>query len=42
MAGWIFPKDTQLLAELRYVLAAGRKNHYRSPGAWDDALRSCS
>ncbi|MEV7565428.1 hypothetical protein [Streptomyces tanashiensis] len=34
--------DTQHLAELRHVLAAGHKNHYRSPGAWDDALRSCS
>jgi hypothetical protein len=36
------PTNTQYLAELRHVLAAGHKNHYRSPGAWDDALRSCS
>ncbi|MFG2834255.1 hypothetical protein ACGFYE_04565 [Streptomyces zaomyceticus] len=32
------PTDTQHLAELRHVLAAGHKNHYRSPGAWDDAV----
>ncbi|MGW1354187.1 hypothetical protein ACWCQE_33655 [Streptomyces sp. NPDC002409] len=36
------PTDTRHLAELRHVLAAGHKNHYRSPDAWDDALRSCS
>ncbi|MEU2901096.1 hypothetical protein ACWC4E_33735 [Streptomyces sp. NPDC001273] len=36
------PADTQQLAELRHVLAAGHKNHYRSTGAWDDAVRSCS
>jgi hypothetical protein len=36
------PTDTQHLAELRHVLAAGHKNHYRSPGAWDDAAGSCS
>ncbi|MFI6149680.1 hypothetical protein [Streptomyces sp. NPDC051109] len=36
------PTNTQHLAELRHVLAAGHKNHYRSPGAWDDAVRSCS
>ncbi|MFJ3222742.1 hypothetical protein ACIPJS_05180 [Streptomyces sp. NPDC086783] len=36
------PSDTEHLAELRHVLAAGHKNHYRSPGAWDDAIRSCS
>lgn len=36
------PATTQYLAELRHVLAAGRNNHYRSPGAWDDAVRSCS
>ncbi|WP_225640883.1 hypothetical protein [Streptomyces werraensis] len=34
--------NTQHLAELRHVLAAGHKNHYRSPGAWGDALPSCS
>ncbi|MFF9573205.1 hypothetical protein [Streptomyces sp. NPDC014685] len=34
--------DTRHLAELRHVLTAGHKNHYRSPGAWDDAVRSCS
>jgi hypothetical protein len=40
---WLdLPTDTQHLAELRHVLAAGHVNHYRSPGAWDDALRSCS
>jgi hypothetical protein len=36
------PTNTQHLAELRHVLATGHKNHYRSPGAWDDAVRSCS
>ncbi|MFI1445730.1 hypothetical protein [Streptomyces virginiae] len=36
------PADTPYLAELRQVLAAGHANHYRSPGAWDDAVRSCS
>ncbi|MFE5881525.1 hypothetical protein [Streptomyces hydrogenans] len=36
------PPNTQYLAQLRHVLAAGHKNHYRSPGAWDDAARSCS
>ncbi|MEV8331994.1 hypothetical protein [Streptomyces niveus] len=36
------PTNTQHLAELRHVLAAGYKNHYRSPAAWDDALRSSS
>ncbi|MFG2308882.1 hypothetical protein ACGFS9_09430 [Streptomyces sp. NPDC048566] len=36
------PTNTRHLAELRHVLAAGHKNHHRSPGAWDEALRSCS
>ncbi|MFG3182110.1 hypothetical protein [Streptomyces nigra] len=36
------PPNTQHLAQLRHVLAAGHKNRYRSPGAWDDAARSCS
>ncbi|SEB65892.1 hypothetical protein [Streptomyces sp. TLI_105] len=36
------PTNTRHLAGLRHVLAAGHKNHYRSPGAWDDAVRSCS
>lgn len=36
------PTNTQHLAELRHVLAAGYENHFRSPGAWDDAVRSCS
>ncbi len=36
------PMNTQHRAELRHVLAAGHKNHYRSPGAWDDAVRACS
>ncbi|MEI5009143.1 hypothetical protein RB196_19275 [Streptomyces sp. PmtA] len=36
------PPNTQQLAQLRHVLAAGHKNRYRSPGAWEDAARSCS
>jgi hypothetical protein len=36
------PSDTEHVDELRHVLAAGHENHYRSPGAWDDAIRSCS
>ncbi|MFF0561560.1 hypothetical protein [Streptomyces sp. NPDC004266] len=36
------PANTQHLAALRQVLVAGHKNHHRSPGAWDDAVRSCS
>ncbi|MFR9795887.1 hypothetical protein ACL02U_08280 [Streptomyces sp. MS06] len=36
------PMNTQYLAELRHVLAAGHTNHDRSPGAWGDAVRSCS
>ncbi|MFD3658701.1 hypothetical protein [Streptomyces sp. NPDC058620] len=36
------PTHTQHRAELRQVLAAGHRNHYRSPGAWDAAVRSCS
>ncbi|MGW4747358.1 hypothetical protein ACWEPR_21400 [Streptomyces sp. NPDC004290] len=35
------PADTQHLAALRHVLAAGHENHHRSPGAWDEAVRSC-
>ncbi|MGW7330517.1 hypothetical protein ACWGIU_18370 [Streptomyces sp. NPDC054840] len=35
------PTDTRHLAGLRQVLTAGHKNHYRSPGAWQDAVRSC-
>lgn len=38
----ILPTETQHLAALRHVLAAGHRNHYRSPGAWDDAVRFCS
>ncbi|KUO14876.1 hypothetical protein [Streptomyces dysideae] len=34
------PADTPHLAELRSVLAAGHGNHYRSPDAWDDAVRA--
>ncbi|PIM72385.1 hypothetical protein CTU88_09430 [Streptomyces sp. JV178] len=34
------PADTEHLAELRHVLAAGHRNHHRSPGAWDEAVRS--
>lgn len=34
------PADTEHLAELRTVLAAGHDNHYRSPRAWDNALRT--
>ncbi|MFE1951624.1 hypothetical protein ACFW9D_14265 [Streptomyces sp. NPDC059524] len=36
------PANTRHLAELRHVLVAGHKNHHRSPGAWDAAVRSCS
>ncbi|MFI6495014.1 hypothetical protein [Streptomyces sp. NPDC050564] len=36
------PADTPHLAELRSVLAAGRRNHHCSPYAWDDAVRSSS
>ncbi|ULR51349.1 hypothetical protein [Streptomyces deccanensis] len=36
------PTNTRHLAELRHVLAAGHKNHHRSPRAWGDAVRSCS
>jgi hypothetical protein len=36
------PTNTRHLAELRHVLTAGHKNHYRAPRAWDDAVRSCS
>ncbi|MER6678869.1 hypothetical protein [Streptomyces sp. NPDC000983] len=36
------PADIEHVAELRHVLAAGHKNHHRSPGAWEDAVRSCS
>ncbi|WP_432061009.1 hypothetical protein [Streptomyces sp. S1] len=36
------PAGTRHLAELRHVLVAGHKNHYRGLGAWDDAVRSCS
>ncbi|MFF7203157.1 hypothetical protein [Streptomyces sp. NPDC008141] len=36
------PPNTQHRAELRQVLAAGHTNHYRSPGAWNDAKRSVS
>ncbi|MDT0379388.1 hypothetical protein RM572_11475 [Streptomyces sp. DSM 42041] len=36
------PANTRHRAALRHVLAAGHQNHYRSPGAWDDAVRSCS
>ncbi|MEV7869832.1 hypothetical protein AB0P17_27940 [Streptomyces sp. NPDC088124] len=34
------PADTPHLAELRAVLAAGHRNHYRSPHAWNDAVRA--
>jgi hypothetical protein len=34
------PADTPHLAPLRSVLAAGHRNHYRSPHAWDDAIRA--
>ncbi|WP_406865563.1 hypothetical protein ABZO31_33360 [Streptomyces sp. HUAS MG47] len=36
------PPDTRHLAPLRHVLAAGHRNHHRSPGAWDDAVRAGS
>ncbi|MEU6887924.1 hypothetical protein ABZ918_22420 [Streptomyces viridosporus] len=34
------PADTPHLAELRSVLAAGHRNHRRSPHAWDAAVRA--
>lgn len=34
------PAETPNLAELWSVLAAGHRNHYRSPHAWDDAVRA--
>ncbi|MDX3520181.1 hypothetical protein [Streptomyces scabiei] len=37
----VLPATTRHVAELRHVLAAGHRNHYLSPGAWDDAVRSC-
>ncbi|MEU3278893.1 hypothetical protein [Streptomyces antibioticus] len=36
------PTTTQHLVALRHVLAAGHSNRHGSPGAWDDAVRSCS
>ncbi|MEQ8145338.1 hypothetical protein [Streptomyces sp. OP7] len=36
------PAHTQHLAAMRHVLVAGHTDHYRSPGAWDDAVRSRS
>jgi hypothetical protein len=34
------PADTLHLPELWSVLLAGHRNHYRSPRAWDDAVRA--
>ncbi|MFG2821527.1 hypothetical protein ACGFX4_19110 [Kitasatospora sp. NPDC048365] len=34
------PADTPHLPELRSVLVAGHRHHYRSPHAWDDAVRA--
>ncbi|MDL5206336.1 hypothetical protein [Streptomyces sp. ALI-76-A] len=34
------PADTPHLPALRSVLVAGHRNHYRSPHAWDDAVRA--
>lgn len=41
---WISPQTpgTWHLAEVRHVLAAGHKNHHRSPYAWEEAVRSSS
>lgn len=36
------PPHTRHLAELHSVLAAGHRNHYISPHAWDDATRRVS
>ncbi|GGQ85346.1 hypothetical protein GCM10010216_54020 [Streptomyces flaveolus] len=36
------PADTPHRTEMRHVLAAEHHNHYRSPGAWDEAVHSCS
>ncbi|MFF4833923.1 hypothetical protein [Streptomyces sp. NPDC001315] len=33
------PTGTEHVGELHAVLAAGHRNHYRSPGAWDEAVR---
>ncbi|MFE1409795.1 hypothetical protein ACFW6F_03110 [Streptomyces sp. NPDC058746] len=40
--GLDLPAGTEHLAERRHVLAAGQSNHHRSPGAWDQAIRSGS
>jgi hypothetical protein len=34
------PADTPHLAQLRSVLTAGHRNHYRSLHAWDDTVRA--
>ncbi|MFJ8297939.1 hypothetical protein ACIQ9R_18890 [Streptomyces sp. NPDC094447] len=36
------PAETRHLAALRRVLVAGHRNHHRSPGAWDEAVRACA
>ncbi|MGW7434054.1 hypothetical protein ACWGIN_31530 [Streptomyces sp. NPDC054861] len=36
------PTNTQHRAELHHVLTAGHRNHYRSAGAWETAVHSCS
>lgn len=36
------PVHTRHRTELRHVLAAGHKNHYRNADAWEAAVRSCS
>lgn len=37
----VLPAAARHVAELRHVLAAGHRNHHLSPGAWDEAVRSC-
>ncbi|MFF7212593.1 hypothetical protein ACFZAU_18950 [Streptomyces sp. NPDC008238] len=36
------PSETLHLAELCHVLTAGHRNHHRSPGAWDAAVRAAA
>ncbi|WP_326578454.1 hypothetical protein OIE69_34370 [Actinacidiphila glaucinigra] len=42
LSGLELAPDTRHLTELRLVLAEGHRNHYRSPGAWDTAVRGAS
>ncbi|MFF3252713.1 hypothetical protein ACFYWP_17280 [Actinacidiphila glaucinigra] len=42
LSGLELAPDTRHLTELRHVLAAGHLNHYRSPRAWEAAVRAAS